>query len=130
MIIINVIGHLGADAVCQTANGNEFTTFRVAHSEKFKDDSGQVQEVTTWVDCVMNGHPNVLPYLRKGTQVYCSGSATLRVFDSKKYHCKMAGLQCRVRDLQLLSTNKEQTNTSDNGNEPDNSTATTGNAPF
>lgn len=130
MLHVSVIGHLGADAVCQSANGKEFVSFRVAHTEKFTDDSGQVSEQTTWVDCIMNGRPHVLQYLRKGTQVYCTGSASLRVYDSAKYHCKMAGLQCRVRDLQLLASPKSNETHQTNENESNTMAETDGNAPF
>lgn len=116
MLHLSVIGHLGADATLQTANGKEFVSFRVAHSEKFTDANGQQAEQTTWVDCIMNGRPAVLPYLRKGTQVYCAGSATLRVYDSAKYHCKLAGIQCRVRDVQLLSSSSDNQAPQDNAN--------------
>jgi len=130
MLHVSVIGHLGADAVCQSANGKEFVSFRVAHTEKFTDDSGHVSEQTTWVDCIMNGRPNVLQYLRKGTQVYCTGSATLRVYDSAKYRCKMAGLQCRVRDLQLLAAPKSNENNSEHDDQSNNAAETNSGAPF
>lgn len=130
MLLVSLIGHLGADAVCQSANGKEFVSFRVAHTEKFTDVSGHVSEQTTWVDCIMNGRPKVLQYLRKGTQVYCSGSASLRVYDSAKYRCKMAGLQCRVLCLQLLGSPKSDETHQTNENESNNAAETNGNAPF
>lgn len=130
MLLVSMIGHLGADAVCQSANGKEFVSFRVAHTEKFTDDSGHVSEQTTWVDCIMNGRPKVLQYLRKGTQVYCSGSATLRVYDSAKYRCKMAGLQCRILVVQLLSSPKSDETQQTNENESNNAAETNGSAPF
>lgn len=130
MFNLIIIGHLGADAVVQTANGKEFVSFRVAHTEKFNDASGQTSEQTTWIDCVVNGRPKVLEYLRKGTQVYCQGSASLRIYDSAKYHCKMAGVQCRVRDLQLLASPKSNENDSNHDDQPDTNTATESGAPF
>lgn len=114
-----IIGHLGADAVLQNANGKEFVSFRVAHSEKFTDSEGQQKEQTTWVDCLISGKPAVTPYLLKGTMVYVQGAISLRVYDSAKYHCKMAGISCRVRDVQLLSAkqdNNADNQTADNAN--------------
>ena len=50
-----VIGNLGADAEVKSMNGKEFTTFRVAHSQRWTDEQGQNHEQTQWIDCVMNG---------------------------------------------------------------------------
>lgn len=130
MLQVVIIGHIGADAIVQSANGREFTSFRVAHTEKFKNDAGQVTETTTWVDCVMNGRPNVLEYLRKGTQVYVTGSCALRVYDSAKYHCKMAGMQCRVNRLELLTSPKSNETQQSNENQSNTNAEEKGDAPF
>ena len=55
MINVNVIGRIGANAEVKTANGKEFTTFRVAHTNKWKDETGKLNEETIWVDCVYSG---------------------------------------------------------------------------
>lgn len=97
-----VIGHIGAQAECKNVNGKEFTTFRIAHTDRWTDDAGQVHETTTWVDCIMNGKPNVIEYLKRGQQVFVSGSATLRVYSSKKDRCMKAGMTINVRQVELL----------------------------
>ena len=97
-----LIGHLGADAECKNANGKEFTTFRIADSSRWTDDAGVQHEDTTWIDCVMSGKPNVLPYLKKGQLVFVMGSQSLRVYSSKKDRCMKAGLTINVRSLELL----------------------------
>lgn len=102
MLQTTIIGHIGNDAECKEYNGKEFTTFRVAHSEKWTDADGKTHEQTTWVDCVMNGKPAVLPYLTKGTLVYCSGSTELRVYSSPKDKCMKAGLTIKVRTCELV----------------------------
>lgn len=102
MLQTTIIGHIGNDAECKEYNGKEFTTFRVAHSEKWTDADGTTHEQTTWVDCVMNGKPAVLPYLTKGTLVYCSGSTELRVYSSPKDKCMKAGLTIKVRTCELI----------------------------
>lgn len=96
------IGHIGSDAQVKQANGSEFTTFRIAHSDRWKDEAGQVHEQTTWVDCIMNGRPNILQYLVKGQMVYVSGSTSLRVYSSPKDRCMKAGLTINVRQVELL----------------------------
>lgn len=102
MLQVTCIGHLGSDAEFKQSNGREFTTFRVAHTDKWTDDAGQVHENTTWVDCIMNGKPNVIEYLRKGQMVFISGSCTLRVYSSAKDRCMKAGMQINVRQVELL----------------------------
>lgn len=108
MLHTNCIGHLGSDAECKSSNGREFTTFRVAHSNRWTDDAGQVHEETIWVDCIIQGKPNVLPYLKKGQQVYVSGSVSLRVYSSAKDRCMKAGLTINVRQVELLGGKSDE----------------------
>lgn len=97
-----LIGHLGADAESKSANGKDFITFRVANTDKWTDGAGQQHENTTWVDCVVNGKSALLPYLKKGQQVYVIGSVSLRVYSSAKDKCMKAGLTINVRQVELL----------------------------
>ena len=102
MLQAMLIGHLGADAEAKSTNGNDFITFRIANTDKWNDESGQVHEQTTWVDCVMNGKPKVLDYLKKGQLVYVAGRISLRVYSSAKERCMKAGLTINVRQVELL----------------------------
>lgn len=102
MYYSTVIGRIGGDAEVKQANGKEFTTFRVADTDKWTDDAGQVHETTTWIDCIMNGRPAILEYLKRGTQVYVTGSTTLRIYSSPKDKCMKAGCQINVRQIELL----------------------------
>lgn len=97
-----LIGHLGADAVCKNDNGKEFVVFRVANTERWTDGSGQVNEKTTWVDCILSGKPKVFNFLKKGQMVYVSGSVSLRVYSSAKDKCMKAGLTINVKQIELL----------------------------
>ena len=65
-------------------NGKEFTTFRVAHSQRWTDEAGQNHEQTQWIDCVMNGKPAVIEYLKKGTTVCVMGPTQLSVQQSER----------------------------------------------
>lgn len=102
MLQTTIIGHIGNDAEVKNVNGKEFTTFRVAHSDRWTDENGQSHDVTTWVDCVMNGKPAVLPYLTKGTMIFATGSTQLRVYSSPKDRCMKAGLTINVRTIELV----------------------------
>lgn len=102
MLQVQSIGHIGGDAEVKTTNGKEFITFRIAHSDKWTDESGQVHESTQWIDCIMNGKPAVLEWLKKGQLVFVTGSCSLRVYPSAKDRCMKAGLTINVRSLELL----------------------------
>lgn len=97
-----VCGYLGADAECKTEQGREFTTFRVAHSDRWTDANQQTHESTTWVDCIMSGHPNVAEYLKQGTLVYVSGHVKLRAYSSEKARAFVAGMTISVVTVELL----------------------------
>lgn len=102
MLQVQSIGHIGGDAEVKTTNGKEFTTFRIAHTDKWTDESGQVHESTTWVDCIMSGKPAVLEWLKKGQLVFVTGACSLRVYPSAKDRCMKPGLTINVRILELL----------------------------
>lgn len=102
MLQVIVAGNLGADAEVRGEQGREFTTFRVAHTDRWTGQDGVSHENTVWVDCTLNGRPNVVPYLRKGTQVVVIGTASLRVYSSPRDRCMKAGLQVSVRTVELL----------------------------
>ena len=102
MLQVTLIGNLGADAKVQSSNGRDFTAFRVAHTERWKDDAGQVHESTTWVDCVIDGQPKVFEYLKRGQMVYVVGGCRLRTYSSEKDRCMKAGMTISVARLELL----------------------------
>lgn len=102
MLQVIVAGNLGADAEVRGEQGREFTTFRVAHTDRWTGQDGVSHETTTWVDCTLNGRPNVVPFLRKGTQVVVIGSASLRVYSSPRDRCMKAGMQVSVRSVELM----------------------------
>lgn len=102
MLQASAIGNLGGDVEVKTANGQEFITFRIAHTDRWTDASSNVHEATTWVDCIMNGVPKVTEFLKRGQQVYVTGSVSLRIYSSKKDRCMKPGLTINVRSIELL----------------------------
>lgn len=108
MLQANAIGHIGSDAEVKTSNGREFTTFRIAHSDKWTDDAGNQHENTQWIDCVMNGKTAVVEWLKKGQQVYVSGSLTTRIYSSAKERCMKAGITINVRTLELIGSKGDE----------------------
>lgn len=109
MIKLSIIGNLGADAEVKNHNGKEFVSFRVAHTDRFTQD-GQTKETTTWVSCILNGNGgNLLPYLKRGTKVFCHGDFSVRLY---RYNGEInAGLNLSVREIELCGGQRNETQT-------------------
>jgi len=102
MIKMQVIGNLGKDCVVNTVNGKNVINFTVAHTEKYKDNQGNQQEKTTWVECAYwSDKTGVAQYLTKGKQVYVEGQPEARSFQ-RNDGTPGSSLSLRVRDIQLL----------------------------
>lgn len=95
-------GYLGADAEKKSENGREFTTFRVAHTDRWTDQQGVQHDSTQWVDVILNGHPNVADYLKAGTLVYVAGHMKLRCYSSEKARGFVAGVTISATSIELL----------------------------
>src|SRR6476469_3252569 len=107
MIKLQAIGHLGKDCTVNNVNGKNVMNFSVAHTEKFKDASGQQKEKTIWVDCAYwSERTAIAPYLKKGTQVYVEGAPEVRTYQTQDGK-QGASLTLRVLSVQLLGTKNE-----------------------
>lgn len=103
MLTTIVIGNLGANAEFHSENGNEFVSFKVAHTDRYKSSDGQDKEETVWVSCVLNGRADkLLQYLTKGTKVCVVGDASVRTYHSKKMQRLVAGVNVFVRQIELI----------------------------
>lgn len=103
MLTTIVIGNLGANAEFHSENGNEFVSFKVAHTDRYKGSDGQDKEETVWVSCVLNGRADkLLQYLVKGTKVCVVGDASVRTYHSKKMQRLVAGVNVFVRQIELI----------------------------
>lgn len=107
MLQASVVGYLGADAEVKNVNGQEFTTCRVAHTDRWKDQSGQTHESTQWIDLTLNGKPAVVDYLKQGTMVYAAGHVKLRCYSSEKARGFVAGMTISVVTIELLGGNSD-----------------------
>lgn len=111
MIKMQVIGRLGKDCVVNTVNGKNVINFTVAHSEKYKDSQGTLQEKTTWVDCAYwTDRTAISPYLQKGTQVFVEGQPEARSFQ-RNDGTPGSSLSLRVREVQLLGSKNDNSGT-------------------
>lgn len=125
MIKLQIIGHLGKDCVQKEVNGKNVINFTVAHSEKFKNSSGTLQEKTIWVDCAYwTDRTGIAPYLVKGQLVYVEGSPEADAF-TRQDGSAGAALRLRVREVQLLggraNTNDDNTGSQYSGNQSNSS---------
>lgn len=106
MLKLHVIGNLGGDAELKSEGGRQFVSFRVAHTIRRTRDDGTAQESTEWISCSLNGDGGALmQYLKRGVKVFISGDVSVRQYHSERDHCLKAGLNCYVRELELISTN-------------------------
>ncbi|MBC7874726.1 MAG: single-stranded DNA-binding protein [Ferruginibacter sp.] len=102
MIKMQIIGNLGKDCMVNTVNGKNVINFTLAHTEKFKDSQGNLQEKTTWVDCAYwTDKTAIAQYLTKGKQVYAEGQPEVKSFQ-RNDGTPGSSLSLRVRDVQLL----------------------------
>jgi single-strand DNA-binding protein len=107
MIKMQVIGRLGKDCVVNTVNGKNVINFSVAHTEKYKDSQGNLQEKTIWVECAYwTDRTAIAQYLTKGTQVYADGNPDVKAF-SRQDNSAGASLTMRVREVQLLGSKND-----------------------
>lgn len=106
MLVVEVIGNLGADATIREFNGQKFIAFSVAHTESYTNAQGQKQERTTWVSCLKYGESAVLNYLKKGTRVFIRGELSTKIYEAGG--SSQVGVNCKVRELQLLGGNKPE----------------------
>ena len=108
MIKLQVIGNLGKDCLTNSVNGKSVMNFNVAHTEKYKDATGQQKERTTWVECAYwSDRTAVAPYLRKGTQVFVEGTPEVRTF-TRNDGTFGASLTLRVSTVQLLGGGRSE----------------------
>ena len=123
MLKCEIIGHLGADARVANENGKSFISFNVAHTDKWTDAQGMTHDQTQWVSCIINDATSkVLPFLRKGKQVFVRGNLSARVFSSEKQRAMVAGLTINVREVELVGAKVEDkpTEVSDQQNQEQN----------
>jgi single-strand DNA-binding protein len=109
MIKMQVIGNLGKDCIVNTVNGKNVINFTVAHTEKYKDHQGVMQEKTTWVDCAYwTDRTAIATYLTKGKQVYVEGVPEARSFQ-RNDGTPGANLSLKVFQVQLLGGRGDST---------------------
>ena len=123
MLKLNVIGHLGKDAIVNNVNGKSVINFSVAHSEKIRDAQGNTTDKTVWVECAYwTDRVAIAPYLKKGTQVYAEGNGDIRSYTTNDGRSG-TNLTLRVLNIQLLGGKSDGDNGGGNNNQGNNYSA-------
>lgn len=78
MLQLNAIINLGADAEVKTINDKKYISFRGASTEKKNG-----QDVVTWINVLASYNENLLPHLKKGTQVYVYGRMAASIYQNQ-----------------------------------------------
>jgi len=107
MIKMQVIGVIGQDATINNVNSKTVVNFSVAHSEKYKDQNGQVVNKTVWVNVsYWVDRTTIAQYLKKSTNVYLEGVPSVDVYKNKDGQT-VPQLKLRATMVQLLGGNKQ-----------------------
>jgi len=107
---IAIIGYLGRDPELRyTPEGTPVCNFSVATTEKRKDKSGDLQDVTTWFQVALFGRRAEVAkeYLSKGSHVWLEGSLALNQWTDNEGATR-ASLEVRATDIRFLSSSAEK----------------------
>ncbi len=103
----SLIGRLGKDPeVSYTASGIAVAKFTMATSERWKDDSGNVQEKTEWHNIVVWRKLAEIcgQYLKKGSKVYIEGKLQTSSWDDKNTGVKKYRTEIIADDMIMLDS--------------------------
>ena len=106
---VMLIGNLTRDPELRhTPKGTAVAELGLAINRVWKDDAGQKQEETTFVDVTLWGRQAELAqqYLSKGNPVYIEGRLNLDTWDDKTTGQKRSKLKVIGENLQFLSSGK------------------------
>lgn len=104
-----LIGNLGADPELRyTQSGTPVASFRVATTERWKGQDGQMQEQTEWHSCNAWGKLAEIcgKYLQKGSKVYVEGSINTRKWQDKSGNDRYS-TEVKVREMKMLDGKKD-----------------------
>ena len=101
-----IVGNLGADVELRyTQSGTPVASFRVATTERWKGQDGQMQEQTEWHSCNAWGKLAEIcgKYLQKGSKVYVEGSINTRKWQDKNGNDRYS-TEIKVREMKMLDS--------------------------
>ena len=104
MLILSILGNLGRDAEVKTINDKQYLSFSVASTEKRNN-----EEQTTWISVLYPYQEALVPFLKKGQQVYVSGRLKAGIYQNQQSF----GIDLSVfaQTLQLCGGKREESTT-------------------
>lgn len=111
-----LIGNVGKDPeIRHLESGTAVATISLATSEKFKDRSGEMREVTEWHTVVAwrNLAELAESYIRKGSQIYVEGRIRTRSWEDQNAQ-KRYVTEIEAQNIQLLGRRDSASAPSDN----------------
>jgi single-strand DNA-binding protein len=112
---IYLIGNVGKDPEIRTTQGGAtVASFSLATSERWKDNSGERHEQTTWHNCVVWGALSkvVEDYVNKGNKICVVGRLDKRKWEDREGNTREA-VEVRVDRLELLGDPKKREHDND-----------------
>ena len=109
MKLFIVSGNIVKDAEVKDAGKMKAINFSIAHNEKFKNQQGEVSEITEYYNCTIwrESNVNVAKYLLKGTTVNITGNPKPDSYTDKNGKF-VAAIKIIVSDVELVSKLKPQ----------------------
>ena len=107
---ITIVGYLGRDAELRyTPQGTAVSNFSVATTERRKDRSGELQDITTWFNVSLWGAKAeaTSQYLSKGKLVFIEGRLTQREYQDRDGNTRTS-LDVNASDLQFVGSRGEE----------------------
>lgn len=102
-----LLGNLGSDVEVRNAGQSTVASFRLATTEKFKGQDGQLREETEWHTCELWNNNNIYQYLRKGAHVYVEGSIRTENWTDQQGQSR-SRIKIRVYSIQLVGPKPQQ----------------------
>lgn len=106
---ITIVGYLGRDPELRyTPDGTPVCDFSVATTERRKDKSGELQDITTWFRVTVWRRQAELAgqYLAKGRQVYVEGRLIQREYQDRDGNTRF-NLEVTASDIQFIGSRGE-----------------------
>jgi single-strand DNA-binding protein len=135
---IIIVGNLGRDPELRyTPQGSAVCSFSVATTEKRRDKSGEMSDITTWFKVTLweKRAETASKYLTKGSQVYIEGKLRTEEWTDKDGKTRTS-LEVQATDMNFIGTKSGgsggsgiSANTGGDDSTFDNTPLTTGNAP-
>ncbi len=110
-----LMGNLTRDIEMRTTpSGQTVANFSLAVSRSWKDQNGQQQEQTSFINCVAWGKPGeiIAQYVKKGDPLLVSGRLDQRSWDDKESGQKRSTVEVNVEDFNFIGGNRGGDNSS------------------